>query len=1187
MKVHLVFFLIVFFCKTVSAQTVPAQANAATGTGNVYALLVGVSKYSDPDIPQLQFANKDAEVFADFLKSKAGGSVPAANIRLLTDSNASIAAVHMAIKWLVRTCKKGDMVFFYFSGHGDLESMSMFSNAYFICYNTPLESYVGMSLSVSFLNDIANTLSAQTEARVVLITDACHSGKMTANSGNSNLLVGKQLMNANEKEIRIASSQFDQLSNEKTDWGGGRGVFSYYLEKGLKGLADNSKDGIVTMGEIKTYLESAMGNDPILKQEHKIQTPVFKGMDGFALAKVDAEELAKTRQQSVADSAKIMMVSSSPMAMANDATDAMPDDYFISLLKKGSLEALTDSLKLNKLGAGEIAVALINRLKDSLKNEAGIAKLNELLTSLRTDKESLNRLNEMLLIEFDNKVQEVINQYLKGDEAELERRRYYNIKNNGYDVYPRMLQVALQLTDPSSFYYNILQVKLHYFTGVTLRLKIPATENPAPLIKQALAEQLKALALEKTAAYIYNELGILYLFKKEYAKAEEYFTDASKRNDKWAIPWANLSGMYALTEKYEKGFEANHKADSLQAGIQNNVINLGLLNERSGNLLFAEEDYRKAIDINSRHFLPFERLGYVYLNTTNYAASDSFFYEADLRKKGYHFDGNLWLSVASSVLAPVLPPLVCAIDTAHLDDRDFMAFFYWGIKEYDQKHYANALRILQKVIAVDAENPLVFHYIGKIYFDQQRWEEAEIYFQYAIDYSLDDSAFNYYVDSEIHSAVYPYEHTCFEKFYKMYYYQQDEDLYFIAHVYEAWKHFDEAEKFYKKIIEAYPDELGGYIKLWQLMEKMGRYTQAENVIEYYADIDEEVAYKELNTFYRRTIEKYPNNGEWNYKLGLLLYNNAKHAAMYRYFDTLIWFPKLNKEVFIDHDIYTTLGTNSDLTFDRTGSGIPDLIYTTSSTKVIVPPSYMIPGTKEYLSLAEPVYMPRKDGIRYLSRAAELLSEKEVLAEIHYKIGDIYVWAGSKKQAFPYYKAAVQFDPGNANTRLSMVDAGIAIYKNREVLEQLDYLYDSSLINFPNRLLYAEFTMYKGQFERSKKVLEEANGMQPYEWPEIHDLQGRLNMLSNKPALAVKDYKAYSSIVPDDPNVEYTLARLYAMQGKQAEAFKWMGKAIKNGFNYSFVLATDPLMAGLRKTDKWKVMMKAISKKEWHRTTSIN
>ena len=79
---------------------------------------------------------------------------------------------------------------------------------------------------------------------------------------------------------------------------------------------------------------------------------------------------------------------------------------------------------------------------------------------------------------------------------------------------------------------------------------------------------------------------------------------------------------------------------------------------------------------------------------------------------------------------------------------------------------------------------------------------------------------------------------------------------------------------------------------------------------------------------------------------------------------------------------------------------------------------------------------------------------------------------------------------------------------------------------------------------------------------------------------MKEYKAYIAMVPGDANAEYTMARLYAMQGKQAEAYKWMDKAIKNGFNYSFVLTTDPVMAGLRKTDKWRTILKTMNKKEW-------
>lgn len=1177
MKYILLFLLSALWISPAPAQTL--NQNTAAGKGNVYAVVIGVSKYQDPDVPKLQFANRDAGIFADFLQSKAGGSVPKENIRLLTDSGATVSAVHMAIRWLTRTCKKDDLVFFYFSGHGDLESMSMFNNAYLICYNTPIESYVGMSLSVTFLNEIANTLSAKTEARVVLITDACHSGKM-AGRDNVNALVGQQLLNATEKEIRIASSQADQLSNEKVDWGGGRGIFSYYLVNGLKGLADESKDGIVTMGEIRDYLQKYMSNDPVLKQEGKTQTPVFKGGDNFELAKVDREEAVRVRSQASLDSAAHVVLSPAPVVFNTNINGMMADDYFLSLLKGQGLESFVDSLGLDRYTTKEIPVILLRSVRDSLQDKDGVAKLNELLAEMESSPDAISRINEMLVMAFDDKVQEVINRYLKGDEAELERRRYYNIANNGYDVYPRMLAVAMKLTDPSGFYYNMLQVKRHYFTGVTLRLKIPLSSNPAGLIDKALAEQQKALALEKTAPYIYNELGILYMLKKQYARSEENFREAIRRNDTWAIPLSNLSGLYALTNQFEKGFAVNKKADSLQTNNQNTTINQGLLNERSGNLLYAEEDYRKAVDINDRHYLPFERLGYVYLHITDYAAADSFFYEADLRKGGYHFKGNAWLSMAPNIVMPPIPPQVCALDTAKLKPQDFMAFFYWGIKEYEQKHYANALRILKKVISADGDNPLVFHYIGKLFYDQEKWEEAEIYFQYAIQYYLHDSAFRLHMNEEIAKAVsYGYEHSCFERFYESHYYAAKEDFYFIAQTYENWDHVEEAEQYYQEIMDTYPNELGGYIKRWNLLERLGRYGQAEDVIKSYDGYGEtELVERELNAFYRRMTERHPNEAAWSYKLGILLYSRAANRPMYPYFDTLIWFPQLNKEVFVDHEVYKSLGFGDYKLDVNVFPNIESARKAYKTKEDVV--SYLVPGTMKLLPLAEPVYMPRKDGIEYLSRAAERMTDKRVLGEINNKIGDIYTWAGSKRKAYPYFKRSIEMEPANANARLNLVDAGTAIYRNREVFDQLKFLYDSSLINYPKRLTYAIFSMYAGQAERSQKVLNEAVGMQPFEMAELVDLQARLYLLTNKTKESIKAYRAYAELVPSLPETEYTLARLYARQGKKTEAMHWLENSIRHGFNYTFILQLDSNMDGLRKTGKWETLMKSIQPKEW-------
>ncbi len=1192
---------------TVKAQQDVSQTSQTGAPPDVYAVVVGVSRYMDADIPQLQFAHRDAEVFAEFLMSKAGGSVPKENIRLLTDSGATQAAVYTALSGLAKKCKKNDLIFFYFSGHGDLENLTLFNNGYLICYNSPPANYIGLALSIRDVNELANSFSVKTKANVVLITDACHSGNMSDSRSAGNVLSGQQLVEANEKVVRIASSKPDQLSNEKADWGGGRGVFSYYLVNGLKGLADKSRDGIVTFGELKKFIESSLENDPVLKMENKVQTPVLSGKDAFPLSKVNQEGLQAVLQQSAVDS--ISLEQARVAAVYNESenqNNLSPGDYFISALKKENLVAMVDSLNLHELEAGEIPFAMINWIKDKLetgeswsgdtssvdtsmanaarqramadsrKVETGKKKLDELISGLRQDKESAARFNESLVIVFDDKVQEVINQYLKGDEAELERRRYYNSSISNYDAYPKMLSVALKLTAPTEFFYNILEVKLHYFTGVVHRLKMPTIDNHDSLVNLAFAEQQKALALEKHAAYIFNELGILYMAKKQTGEAEKYFLKAASLATKWAIPWANLSYLYAVTGRNETGFNACNKADSLQPGLPCTNNNFGLLNEHAGNLLYAEEYYRTSIDLNSRHYLPFERLGYLYLNSARYALADSFFYEAEKRKMGLHFKAG-WepLYWSSPRVNTDDDWRSCSVPSA-IDKKDLMALFYEGMAAYRKNDTAAAIRMLKKVIGIDQQNPLAFHYLGKIFYEQQKWEEAELMFRFAMQFNLDTVSFSKYCDSVIKGSNYAYPHTCFEDIFRKHYYQKIEDFYFIAHVYETWGHYAEAEAVYNSIMQLQPGEIGGYVKSWRLLEKLGRYTEAEKRIYEFRAFDTERTDKELNAFYRRAIDKFPaDNRDWIYRLGLLLYNRAKAPALTQYLDSIVWFPKLNKELFIDTTVLKLINTSADYE-------VTDLSETTNEVNQDERPGFTLhnkqeqvslPGTKENLQLAGNIYMPRQEGIRYLLKAAESISEKDILADIQNKVGNIYVWAGSKKQAYPYYARSVELAPGNVNTRLQLVDAGVAIYKNKATLEQLNYLYNSGQINFQKRMLLAEMAMYAGQFEQSKKLLDEARQVHPYNLDEFTGLNGRLKLLANKPGDAIGLYKKYvTEINPDDADSYYTIARLYAGEQNSAEAFVWLKKAIRFGFSYTYILELDPLMSDLRKKPEWEKLV---------------
>ena len=1184
MKYFFLTLSLLYFLISVSAQPFLQNQFQASGNQNTYAIVIGISLYSDPGIPKLNFSNRDAEVFTDFLMSAPGGSVPKQNIRLLTDTMATTGEVDKAIRWLMNNCRKDDRVYFYFSGHGEMENVTMSKNGYLICYNTPAVAFTNMGLSIDYLNDIVNTLSVQTKAKVIVITDACHSGTMAGNKFKGNFFVGEQLMLKKENEIRMASSKPDQLSNEKIDWGGGRGVFSYYLINGLQGgLADTDHDKVVSVGELKNYLENKMANDPILKNDGDIQTPVITGAPDFNLATVVESEAVKIKEQVKSDSISMKMVMSS-MSPLNEDENTEPDAYFFTLLKKQSLEGLTDSLKLNLLAADEIAFALINRLKKDSLTETGLRKVNELETALKTDKEQLNRFNLDLAGSFLDIGQTVIANYIRGDEAELERRRYYNSNNNGYDVYTRMFAVASKLSQADKYYSTKAAIFLHYFSGLALRLKIPLAENADSLIELALTEQNKALELEEHAAYIYNELGVLYKYKNNFSEAQKYYTKAAQLSPGWAIPQSNLCGLYIILNDYEKAVAYADAADSLQNDLQSISINRGFVNEKKGNLLFAEEYYQNAIEINNRHFLPFERLGYVNMNTANYAMADSFFYEADLRKKGYHFKGNDWGNGPLLDDFGQVKTVHCNVDSTILNPTDIFAFFTWGVQEYEIKNYANAVRILKKVIALDKTNPLVFHYMGKIYYDQQKWEEAEIMFNLAIQYAKNPDDFKKYVDSVKKAHTFKYDHSCFEDFFYAKNYYQLEDYFFAGTVYERWSHWQEAEIYFKKIIVLNPNEFGGYIKLWQLLEKEGRFGETEDIIKSYSKIHKETSECELNAFYRRTIEKFPEDGNLIYRLGNLLYNRASLTSVATYFDTIVRFPFLNRELFIDFDIFKKLNNvDSFKLYDKSETGAIEEI-TLKRIGYWATGTYSVPGTNDTIPIAGPIYMPRKDGITYLKRAAELIPEKEALADINFKMGNIYLYAGSKKQAYPYLEKSLSFEPGNANTRLILIDIYAALFKNSAALKQLNYLYDSSQINFEKRLLLAQFDIKAGQFDKANELLTKAEYIHPYVLPQIANLRGLSNMLAGKPTEAIAFYKKNIDVQKKDPwFTNYSLARLYAITDNQTEAWKYLQRAINAGFNFSFVLQNDSFMDNLRKTPKWQSTISNIAMKQYKKT----
>ena len=1157
MKYLLPFFL--FFSVSLSAQPLVTNQMPIAGKGNTYALIIGVANYLDPDIPQLQFSNRDAQIFADFLQSKGGGAVPKENIRLLVDSAATTGAVYDAVYLLKNVCTKdnNDIAYIYFSGHGDLENITMYNNGFLICYDSPPINYVKLALSIDYLNDIANTLSIEKQAHVILITDACHSGKLTEKKFKGNFLAGNQLRKFQGKEIRITSSSADQLSNEKEDWGGGRGVFSYYLVRGLKGLADKNKKGVVTVADIKNYLDSSLANDKVLKMDNIKQTPVVNGNDSYILTTVNAEEMQFANQMVTEDNIRVKALN----ADENNIPE-LADEYFFSLLKKKSLEALTDTLKLDEIEKEKITFTLIEFFKNDLMDTAGEKKLEDLHHTLQTDKEALNQFNSRLAVLFDAAGQHVITQYLKGDAAELEKRRYYNASYKNYDIYPRMYKVALKLIPADNeYYYNMIRFKLHYFTGVAARLKIPLTKDHKPLIEKALAEQKKALALEEYAAYIYNELGILYSYKKNEAEAEKYFKIAALRASDWAIPRSNLADLYTAKGQLAKALVYADSAKNLQPDFQDIYMSYGLIYEKKANLLQAEEAFQKSIKLNSRHFLPFESLGSIYMNTLQFAEADSMFFEAAERKRGFFFDEGYNTRQMKLPKMDLIPGIVCNIDSSYTGSKDIMGQFALGYTAYRDYDLAKAERAFKRVIALDVKNPLAYHYLGRTLADQHRWQEAELIFKKAIDNYLPDSLWTKYYDSLLDKSslstdfiIDPCSDSCF----RFGYYDKAEDYLLMAELYENWNHYSESELYYRKLISADPNKPGGYLSLINLFEKTGRFNDAENYLLEYNIRSNYSIDKSLETFYRRVTEKFSENADWYLKAGNFQYTIARSAPQ-GFTEDMKWIDP------ITHETVYQFPQKKEVKLP------PPHVYR------LLPYGTVIPNNR----LIKPKFKPFTNGIYYLRKAAELVQfDETLLAGINTKLGDLYNWQGLPDSAIYFYETAIELNPADAGIRNKLVEAYTNSYRFAEATAQLDSLLQKHEINMDKQLLLAKFNMHDGRFNDAEKLLKDAENIDPVFNVELTALKAKLAVTTKNTKLALEICNLLFMHNKDDSMNLYTIARIHALAGNKAQAWKWLKLAMQAGFNYHYVFNYDPAMKSLRNDVQWKKIIPGITGDEY-------
>ena len=237
-----------------------------------YALVVGVGEYRNLDESrQLLYSESDAEAMYRVLISPEGGQFPPENVRLLTGARATLANIRQALEeWLPSVAAPADRVVVYFAGHGLVEGGRG--------YLAPWDFEPGRVAETSYpMARLGAVMSERIAARwKVLLTDACHSGRIDFNAETTNEALDQQLGNLPRNFLTLTATREREQSYEDPDLSTGFGFFTYFVTQAMSGHADvDPCDGRITADEVIEYVRSNVRRHA--RSRSLSQTPTARG----------------------------------------------------------------------------------------------------------------------------------------------------------------------------------------------------------------------------------------------------------------------------------------------------------------------------------------------------------------------------------------------------------------------------------------------------------------------------------------------------------------------------------------------------------------------------------------------------------------------------------------------------------------------------------------------------------------------------------------------------------------------------------------------------------------------------------------------------------------------------------------------------------------------------------------------
>jgi len=294
-----------------SQSTLEATPSMARPT--LWVLSIGVSRYKESGIA-LQFADADARAIAETLKAQEKGPLyNEVKSLVLTNEEVTRESIMNGIQSFLGEAGPDDVAAIFMAGHGVQDHAT--GSYYFLPAPASAANLLTDGLRMSDFDEMMRVLRRNIR-RVVVMLDTCHAGalQLSARAVMSGDTLAARI-EAGEGLFLLAAAKPGEESKEDPQLG--HGTFTYALLEGLRGAADTTGEGLVSVSDLFGYVARRV---PRLTAGAQHPYNKMEGTD-LTLAAVPKQGVAERAPRAEAVEQNAPEPTGTPVANAIEVTD--------------------------------------------------------------------------------------------------------------------------------------------------------------------------------------------------------------------------------------------------------------------------------------------------------------------------------------------------------------------------------------------------------------------------------------------------------------------------------------------------------------------------------------------------------------------------------------------------------------------------------------------------------------------------------------------------------------------------------------------------------------------------------------------------------------------------------------------------------------------------------------------------